>query len=118
MEITLYNVSGSPEAYIADNGEDIYLWSGKVVAYVNNERIFGWNGRHLGWFIDGVVYDLSGRRVGFAKGKCPVAVYAEPAKFAKFAKPARCAKCASYARSALSTAYSDIELVKFLEEGS
>jgi hypothetical protein len=86
-ERSLYDVTGSAIAYIADdNEESIYLWSGHAVAYISNENIFGWNGQHLGWFVDGIIYDLQGRRVGFVRERCPVATYTQPAKYAKYAK--------------------------------
>lgn len=118
MEVTLYNKNGEPVAYIADDGETIYLWDGRAVAYLYEDKVYGWNGKHLGWFVDGVIYDLQGRRVGFIRSKCPVATYAEPAKNAKYAKYAKYTRYAPYARPALTLGYSEMDLKDFLEEGS
>ena len=118
MEITLFDRKGHATAYIADDGEgSIYTWDGHAVAYVNNEAVHGWNGRHLGWFIGGVLYDLHGLRSGFTRERCPVATYAEPAKYAKYAKYARYAAYAPYARPGLSSGYSDEDLEDLVLNG-
>ncbi len=65
-EITLFNGSGKPEAYIAPQDElAIYLWDGKPVAYLKKDsesgfHVYGFNGKHLGWFVDGVIWDHTG----------------------------------------------------------
>ena len=115
MEITLFNKSGKPVAYIANDRETIYLWDGHAVAYLSNDNVYGWNGKHLGWFVNKIVYDLHGFKVGFTREKCPVATYAEPAKYAKYAKYAKFARYAAFARPALSLGYSEKDLRKFLE---
>ena len=118
-ETTLYDVNENPVAYIADDGENsIYLWSGHAVSYINDENIHGWNGQHLGCFADGIVYDLQGTRVGFTRKRCPVATYAEPAKYVKYAKYVRYARYAPYARPALSVGYSNQSLESFLQSGA
>ena len=118
MEITLYSKNGEPVAYIADDGETIYLWDGRAIAYLYEHKIYGWNGKHLGWLIDGVIYDLQGLRVGFTRDKCPVATFAESAKYAKHAKYAKYAHYAPYAKPVFISGYSDKDLRNFLEEGS
>jgi len=119
VEITLFDGSGHPKAYIAeDDGHSKYLWSGHAVAYMVGENIYGWNGYHLGFFIDGVVYNLNGQRVGSVRERCPYATYAEPAKYAKYAKYAKCARSAAYAQPALSQYYSDETLESFLKQGA
>lgn len=65
-EVTLFNASGAPEAYIALNDEmNIYLWSGAPIAYLSKDddggyHVYGFNGDHLGWFVNGVVWDHQG----------------------------------------------------------
>lgn len=118
MEITIYNKSGRPEAYIADDVEQsIYLWSGHTVAYLLDNIVYGWNGKHLGWFEKGIMYDFKGLRVGFLIENCPCATYAEPAKYPKNAKYEKYARCAAYAKLALSEGNSGINLKEFLESG-
>ena len=118
MEITLFDRKGHPVAYIAEDGESsIYTWHGHAVAYIDGDVVHGWNGRHLGWFIDGIVYDLHGRRAGFVRETCPVAAYAEPAKYAKHAKYARYAAYAPFARPGLSIGNSDEDLGDLLLKG-
>jgi len=34
METTLFNKNGKPMAYIADDGETIYLWDGRAAGYL------------------------------------------------------------------------------------
>jgi len=115
MEITLFDKSGKPVAYIANDRETIYFWDGHAVAYLSNDNVYGWKGKHLGWFVDKIVYDLHGLRVGFTRDKCPVATYAEPSKYAKYAKNAKNARNAPFARPGLSAGYSKKDLRNFLE---
>ena len=114
-EVSLYDATGHPVAYIASDGETIYTWRGHAVAYLRGERVYGWNGHHLGWWHNGVMYDLHGRRVGYRRNRCPLACYAAPAKYAKYAKYAR---HAPYAKAALSTARSSESLADFLRRGA
>ncbi len=119
METTLFDGTGHPVAYVADDGENsIYLWSGHAVGYIVGELVYGWNGHHLGFFIDGVIYDTRAQRVGSIRDKCRYATYAEPAKYAKYAKYAKHARHAPYARPALSLSYSEQSFEAFLKEGA
>jgi len=88
-------------AYIADDRETIYLWDGHAVAYLYEDKVYGCNGKHLGWFVDGIIYDLYELRAGFIKSKCPVAIYAEPAKYTKYAKYVKHTWYISYAKPGL-----------------
>lgn len=49
-EITLFETSGQPTAYIATEDMTIFLWTGEPVAYFIKNSIYGFNGKHLGWF--------------------------------------------------------------------
>lgn len=118
METTFYDKDGQPVAYLADDGETIYLWEGHAVAYLRSDNLYGWNGDHLGWFVDGVIHDLEGFSAGFVGEKCPVATYAEPAKYAKYAKHAKSAPYAPCARSALSPVCSSTHLAALLGKGA
>ncbi len=64
MDTTFYNSNGKPTAYTQD-GEHIFLFSGKPVAYINNLSVIGYNGKHLGTFDDGWVRDNQGFCVFF-----------------------------------------------------
>jgi hypothetical protein len=119
MEVTLYDGNGHPVGYVAnDDDNNIYLWSGHAVAYLDGEKIYGWNGNHLGWFSDGLLYDLHGQRVGSIAEKCPHVVYAQPVKHAKYAKFAKYAHYPAYARPGFSSGYSNEPLEQFLKSGA
>lgn len=86
METTLYNKNGKPVAYIADDGETVYLWDGRAVAYLLDDRVYGWNGKQLGWFDNGTIFDIYGLRSGFIKKKSPITTDLEPVKATKHIK--------------------------------
>lgn len=71
-EPTIFDHRGSARAYITKTG-DIYLFSGKLVAYVRPSqqlkyfRIFSANGTHTGWYTDGVFFTEEGKVAGFTK---------------------------------------------------
>ena len=118
MEVTLYNKKGKPVAYIANDGETIYLWEGRAVAYLYDEKVYGWNGSHLGWFHNGIVYDLHGLRVGSIRSKCPVVTSVEPIKSVKFVKSVKSVGSVPSVKPIFSSGYSDEDLGNFLEERS
>ena len=39
------------------DGEHLYLWAGKPVAYIQDGRVYSFSGRLLGWFENGWLYD-------------------------------------------------------------
>lgn len=61
-----FDKSGRPVVYCAD-GEHLFLWSGKPVAYLSSGRVYSFSGRILGWFEDGWLYDLRNRPALFSK---------------------------------------------------
>ena len=63
-DLTFYDRYGVPIAY-TDDGINIYLFSGKPVAYLEQNVIYGFKGRHLGWFDNGWIRDLKGFCVFF-----------------------------------------------------
>ncbi|MGD9073851.1 MAG: hypothetical protein PVJ69_01445 [Desulfobacteraceae bacterium] len=79
---TLFDKSGNPVAYIADDyNTTIYLWNGSPVAYIyEGEYVYGINGRHLGWWLDEILYNADGDRIAFTSGTCPVAIGKESPK--------------------------------------
>jgi hypothetical protein len=118
METTLFNKNGKPVAYIAADGETIYLWDGRAVACLAGDKIFGWNGRQLGWFDNGTVFDIYGLRAGFIKSKSPIPMDIEPHKPGKQAKSVKSVKQGSVAKPAMCYGYSSKSLEELLEEGS
>lgn len=116
MEETWYDARGTATAFVSQDRRTVYLWNGKVVAYLTDDRLYSWQrGRNLGWFVDGVVYDGRGRRVGYLESTCPVSVIAEPAKRAKTKPGARGPKAGAQARPTLSAAKSDLAFGAFLQ---
>lgn len=118
MEITFYSTNGSPEAYLAEDGETIYLWNGVAVAYFVEDKIYGWNGKHLGWFYDGVIYDLSGLQVGFTKEKYSGITTVPNVKNVKHVQNVKNVRSVPYAKPSFSNSKSSEDLTEFLDEGS
>jgi hypothetical protein len=118
MEISLFNKNGKPVAYIADDGETIYLWDGRPVAYLSEDRLYGWHGRQLGWFSNGTVFDIYGLRIGFIKSKSPIATEMEPLKAQKYLKPAKGEKQSQIIKPILCYGYSIKNLENLLEAGT
>lgn len=63
----LYDQAGAPIAYIADDGEHIYLFSGEPVAFLHDGGIYAYSGRFLGWLEGGWVIDRMGNRALFTQ---------------------------------------------------
>lgn len=82
--MVFYNSRGNAIAYLDDDGETIYLFSGEPVAYLPGDNtIYGFNGKHFGWFEDGWIRDLDGCCVFFTEG----ATGSGPMKPMKHIKP-------------------------------
>ena len=64
--MVFYNYAGKPIAY-CDDGEEIYLFSGKPVAYFYKDLIYGYNGNEFGWFENGWVMDMHGKCAFFTE---------------------------------------------------
>jgi hypothetical protein len=47
-----FDRNGNAIAYIPD-GENLYTWQGKPVAFLRGDRIFNYRGKLIGWFQDG-----------------------------------------------------------------
>ena len=100
----LYNYKGYPIAY-SENEKEIYLFSGKPVAYFYGDLLYSFTGVQLGRFEKGWVRDLEGYCVFFTngtsiEGPALPAQYAIPAKGAKSALPAQSAMHAPKAKHA------------------
>lgn len=119
--MTFYNSSGKPIAYLADDGEHIFLFNGKPVAYLYDEAVYGFNGHHLGWCENGWVRDLSGRCVFFteeATGGGPVkpVKHVKPVKGVKHVKPVKSARQARRAKAVKSLSWSTLSNEHFFEQ--
>ena len=64
MTMDFYDRSGAPIAY-SDDGEHIYLFSGRPVAYLSRTAVYTFGGMHIGWFENGWIWDLDGNAVFF-----------------------------------------------------
>ena len=109
---TLYNSNGQAVAYIDDDGEYIYLYSGQPVAWLSDESVYAYSGRYLGWVQNGWFYDRDGRPAFFTEnasgGPAKPARAARPAKGARAARPARGAREARPAKPARSLSWSEL----------
>ncbi len=118
METTLFNKNGKPVAYIADDGETIYMWDGRAAGYLFEDKVIGWNGRQLGWFANGTIFDIYGLRTGFIRSKSPIPTDIEPAKPVKQVKSVKSVRQSTFAKPVMCYGYSNRSLEEILEEGS
>lgn len=116
-EITLYDGSGRPVAYIVGSDDSIYLWSGEPVAYLHNEHLYGFNGKHLGWFESGVIWAHNGTMAGFTRETLPVYAQYEPYKVYKQYQPYKAYQQYAPYKTYKSTAISAIPLASLLSAG-
>ncbi len=118
METTLFNKNGKPVAYIAGDGENIYTWDGRAVAYLMKDKVYGWNGKQLGWYDNGTIFDIYGLRSGFVLNKSPLVTQVEPVKSRKQTKNVKAIRQLPVVKPALCYGYSTKNLEHLLEEGS
>ena len=52
MSLVFYDKKGKPIAY-CDDGETIYLLTGRPICYITSDAVFSFEGKHLGWFENG-----------------------------------------------------------------
>ena len=116
----LYNANGEAIAYIYDDGESVYLFNGKPVAWLSVDAVYGYNGQYLGWYRMGWVYDRAGKPALFTReasgGPAKPARRARPARGARGARPARGARQAAPARPARSMAWSPLSGNQFFNQ--
>jgi hypothetical protein len=117
METTLFNKTGKPVAYIADDGETIYLWDGRAAGCLSEDKVFGWNGKQLGWFANGTIFDIYGLRTGFIKSKSPIPTDIEPGKPSKQAQGVKSVRQGAIPKPVMCYGYSSKSLEAILEEG-
>ena len=83
MIIDFYSKSGEPIAYTED-GQHIYMFSGRPAAFLSGDAIYLFSGKHIGWFEDGWIRDRQGRAVFFTSD-----AYGGPIKPVKRVKPVK-----------------------------
>ncbi len=62
---TLYNSNGIAVAYIDDDEESVYLYSGTPVGWLSDDSVYAYYGRYLGWLQNGWFYDRQGQLAFF-----------------------------------------------------
>jgi hypothetical protein len=62
-----YDKNGSPRIY-TDDGEHLFTFDGKPVAYIHEGMIYDFGGHHLGWLDDGWLINHAGERALFTQG--------------------------------------------------
>jgi hypothetical protein len=67
MSVDFYDHSGNPYAY-CDDGEHIYTFKGKPIAYISDESIYRFDGKHVGYFSSGILRDEDGNALLFTDG--------------------------------------------------
>jgi hypothetical protein len=94
-DLTFYDRNGTPIAYTED-GEHIYTFKGKAVAYIYENTVYGFNGRQFGWFENGWIRDLKGACVFFSEdatgGPIKAVKKIKPIKGIKGIKPIKSVK--------------------------
>ncbi|WP_421778299.1 4-fold beta flower protein [Ferruginivarius sediminum] len=117
---TLYNSFGKAVAYIDDDQESVFLYSGKPVAWLSGHDVFSYSGRYVGWCQDGWFYDRSGKPAFFTDnargGPAKPARAARPARGARGARPARGAREARPARPARSLSWSPVSNEQYFSQ--
>ncbi len=111
-----YNRSGAPVAYCED-GEHIYLFSGKPVAYLDGDAVYSFAGEPIGWFDDGWIRDKAGHCVFFtheAKGGPVKPVkHVSPVKGVTQVMPVKGVKQVESVRPVKSLSWSDLSGEQF-----
>ena len=67
MSLDFYDAKGRPYAY-CDDGESIYTFAGRPIAYIDGDSIFAFSGRHIGYFEEGALRDAAGHTLLFTDG--------------------------------------------------
>lgn len=60
-----YDRHGEAVAYVED-GEHIYSWDGRPLAFISGEHVYAFSGNFIGWFNDGWIRDKNGDAMLFA----------------------------------------------------
>lgn len=118
--LTFYDIRGKAIAYLDDDGQSIFLYNGKPVAWLSDESVYAYSGRHLGWFEDGWIRDLNGRCVFFTDdssgGPVKPTRQVRPTRGARGARPARGVRQARPVRAVRSCSWSKFSGEAFFEQ--
>ena len=67
MSLDFYDSNGTPIAY-SDDGEHIYTFDGRPVAYLSQDSVYSFSGAHLGRFETAMIRDNDGEVALFTEG--------------------------------------------------
>lgn len=111
MTIDFYSKTGKPIAYTED-GEHIYTFSGRPVAYLNEDAVYSFSGQHIGWFEDGWLRDIKGKCVFFTNtasgGPVKPVKHVKPIKGVKHVKPVKGVKNIKSVKAVKSLSWSSL----------
>lgn len=114
--MVFYSKSGQPIAYTED-GQHLYLFSGKPVAYLSNDAVYSFSGEHLGWFEDGWIRDTERKCVFFTSqarsGPAKPIKRMKPIKHVKQMKPIKGVKQVRCVKGIKSRLWSDLSGEQF-----
>ena len=118
MAIDFYSQAGEPIAY-TDDGQHIYLFSGRPVAFLSGDAVYLFSGKHIGWFGDGWVRDRNGRPVFFTPdaygGPIKPVRRVKPVKGVKQVKPVKGVKQVKSIKPVKALSWSDLSGEQFFE---
>ena len=108
-DLTFYDKMGKPIAYTED-GEHIYLFTGKPVAYIYENTVYGFNGHQFGWFENGWIRGLQGACVFYTEnasgGPVKPVKQVKPVKSVKWVKPVKGVKAVRRVKPVFSYSWS------------
>ncbi len=116
MALDFYDRPGNPISY-SDDGENIYLFSGEPVAFLDGDAVYSFSGEHIGWFENGWIRDNSGHCVLFTAGSNggpvkPVRAV-KPAKGVKHIRPVKGVKQVRPAKPIKTVSWSSVSGEQF-----
>jgi len=118
MSLDFYNKSGKPIAYTSD-GEYLYLFNGKPVAFLSGNAVYSFSGKHIGWFEDGWIRDKNGKCVFFTSeasgGPVKPVKNVKPVKGVKHVKPVKGVKQVKSVKAVKSLSWSSFSGEQFFE---
>lgn len=57
--IEFFDRAGGEAAFCQD-GQSLYLWTGRAVAFIHDDKLFAYDGRFIGWVDRGWISDTDG----------------------------------------------------------
>ncbi|WP_182103770.1 4-fold beta flower protein [Niallia taxi] len=115
-EIVFYNKNGTAIAYSQD-GQHIYTFTGKPVAYLYDVSVYSYSGKHLGRYENGWIRDNKGRCALFTSeasgGPVKPVKKVKPIKSVKQVKPVKSVKSVKPVKPVSSLSWSDLSSENF-----